>query len=174
MLPPFPYSYTVIPFYLNSRCSCFHIRIQNLKMMTCACYNPLCRRNRHKISLFPAQHYELYFLHWTHWAPLEATAISMQEAKENFISDLIQDKSMSTHLFLTLPISSRRDTVLEFQGYPYCLCIGKTYLTLQELCLNTSLGFWEGSEITQSRLLLTIYSARLWAQSYNSICFCLL
>lgn len=34
VLPPFPHSHTAIPFYLNSRCSCFHIRIQNLKTTT--------------------------------------------------------------------------------------------------------------------------------------------
>lgn len=118
--------------------------------------------------IVPCTTHELYFLHWTHWAPLEATVISMQEAKENFISDLIQDKSMSTHLFLTLPISSRRYTVLEFQGYPRCLCIGKAYLTLWD-SVWTSLESCEGPEITWPRLLLSIYSARLWARSYNSI-----
>lgn len=62
---------------------------------------------------------------------LEATAISMQEAKENLVSDLIQDKSMCTHLLFIAPISSRRDTVLEFQGYPRCLCGWKTGTALR-------------------------------------------
>lgn len=57
---------------------------------------------------------------------LEAAAISMQEAKESLVSDLIQDKSMCTHLLFIAPISSRRGTVLEFQGYPRCLCRWKT------------------------------------------------
>lgn len=72
---------------------------------------------------------------------LEATAISMQEAKENLVSDLIQDKSMCTHLLFIAPISSRRDTVLEFQGYPCCLCRWKTDLGVWELCSNISQEF---------------------------------
>ena len=103
-------------------------------MTSSTCRNPLCGRNRHTISYcslyntwsctFCSEHTE---------TPLEATAISMQEAKENLVSDLIQDKSMCTHLLLIVPISSRRDTVLEFQGYPCCLCMRKTYLALGDV-----------------------------------------
>lgn len=127
LLPPPPHTYTIIHFYLSSRRSCFLVKTQSLKMTSSTCHNPLCGRNRHTISYcslrntlsctFCSEHTE---------TPLEATAISMQEAKENLVSDLIQDKSMCTHLLLIVPISSRRDTVLEFQGYPHCLCIWKT------------------------------------------------
>lgn len=129
--PPPPHTYAIIHFYLNSRCSCFLVKTQSLKMTSSTCHNPLCGRNRHTVSYcslyntlsctFCSEHTE---------TPLEATAISMQEAKEILVSDLIQDKSMCTHLLLIVPISSRRDTVLELQGYPHCFCIWKTYLAL--------------------------------------------
>ena len=134
LLPPPPHTYKIIHFYLNSRCSCFLLKTQSLKMTSSTCHNPLCGRNRHTVSYcslyntlsctFCSEHTE---------TPLEATAISMQEAKENLVADLIQDKSMCTRLLLTVLISSRRDTVLEFQGYPRCLCIWKTYLALWDI-----------------------------------------
>lgn len=139
-------------------------------MTSSTCHNPLCGRNRHTISYcslyntlsctFCSEHTE---------TPLEATAISMQEAKENLVSDLIQDKSMCTHLLLIVPISSRRDTVLEFQGYPRCLCIWKTYLALWDNFENSvqtlpgSSG--EGLEITKPRLVLAVFSTWFWERS---------
>lgn len=116
-------------------------------------HNPLCGKNRHTISYcslyntlsctFCSEHTE---------TPLEASAISMQEAKENLVSDLIQDKSMHTHLLLRVPISSRRDSVLEFQGYPRCLRTWKTHLALSDT-LRISFERFPGGRVRDGKSL---------------------
>lgn len=136
-------------------------------MTSSTCHNPLCGRNRHTISYcslyntlsctFCSEHTE---------TPLEATAISMQEAKENLVSDLIQDKSMCTHLLLIVPISSRRDTVLEFQGYPHCLCIQKTYLTLWDI-LRTLFERFPGVWVRDGKSLKPICFSPLSVRDYG-------
>lgn len=166
-LPQPPQTHTIIHFYLNSWSSRFLVKPQSLKMTSSTCHNPLCGRNRHTIShcsqyntlscTFCSEHTE---------TPLEAPAISMQEAKENLVSDLIRDKSMHTHLLLIVPISSRRDTVLEFQGYPCCLCLRKTYLALWDI-LKTPFerfpGVWARDwKSLNPQLILTILSTRFW------------
>lgn len=96
---------------------------------------------------------------------LEATAISMQEAKENLVSDLIQDKSMCTHLLFIAPISSRRDTVLEFQGYPGCLCRWKQTLHLGGVLralFKHFPGVQEGWEITKPWQVLITLRTGFW------------
>lgn len=99
--------------------------------------------------------------------PLEATAISMREAKEDLVSDLIQAKSMCTHLLLIVPISSRRDTVLEFQGYPCCLCLGKTLEICWEPHLNASQECGRGVGVTKPWLLLAGFSTWFWEKSHK-------
>lgn len=99
---------------------------------------------------------------------LEATAIFMQEAKENLVSDLIQDKSMCTHLLFIAPISSRRDTVLEFQGYPCCLCRRKTDLgdVLRALFKHFP-GVQEGWESTKPWQVLMTLRTGFWERPHQ-------
>lgn len=149
--PPAPCTYTVIWFYLNSGRSCFLVKPQSLKTTSSTHHNPLCGRNRHTIlycSLYNTL--SCTFCSERTETPLKASAISMQEAKENLVSDLIQDKSMCTHLLLRVPISSRRDSVLEFQGYPRWLCTWKTHLALSDI-LRTSFERFPGVQVRDGK-----------------------
>lgn len=133
-------------------------------MTSSTCHNPLCGKNSHTIPYCsPYNTLSCTFCSEHTETPLEATAISMQEAKENLVSDLIQDKSMRTHLLLIVPISSRRDTVLEFQGYPHCLCIRKTYLTLGDI-LRTPFECFPGVWVRDGKSLnpswFSVFSVR--------------